>query len=288
MKETSPFAAAIAIARASKSPMERAAAALDPARYGVFCATYASMRVIDDFVDDEFLATSPDARAAGMDQALKTVAAWRDAATAALETGAAPAPDDRFHDTHAALAATHAIAAVDAGPWRRLADAMAKDVRADPMPDWDAFLAYAEGATAAPAAVFIEILALQPGAGGRLVSRLEGPAVERIHNSAVLLYLVHIMRDLKEDAAKGEGLLTLPDALFAEIGVDGATFAATADDASVQTLQAKIARYAERFLLPALAELTALDAALAPADAKILRDLCMPYIERYERFADAV
>lgn len=282
------FEPAIAIARASKSPMERAAAALDPVRYRIFCAAYASMRVIDDFVDDEFLAAPAAARRRQREDALATVAAWRAGATAALATGAAPAAADRFRSTHAALAAVHGLAEIDAGPWRRLADAMAMDVTATPMRDWPAFLAYAEGATAAPAAVFVEILALAPGAHGRLASRLDGPAVERIRNAAVLLYLVHIMRDLAEDAARGSGLLTLPDALFAEFGLDGAGFAAAAavDPGLVAAARRRIATYGERFLLPALAELSALDRALAPGDAGILRGLCAPYIERYERFAD--
>ncbi len=286
MSETGPFDAAIRIARASGSPMERAAAALDPIRYGVFCAAYASMRVIDDFVDDDFLALPADARAEGRAAALATVERWRTAATAALQEGLAPGADDRFLETQTALAAIHAHARLDVDPWRRLAGAMARDVREATMPDWDAFLAYAEGATAAPAAVFIDILALRPGEDGRLASRLEGPAVERIRNSAVLLYLVHIMRDLKEDAAKGAGLLTLPATLFAELGVDSAGFArAAGEDAGlIEAARAKIAEYAERFLLPALAELSLLDALLAPEEARILRGLCEPYIEKYETF----
>jgi phytoene/squalene synthetase len=102
----------------------------------------------------------------------------------------------------------------------------------------------------------------------------------------VLLYLVHIMRDLAEDAAKGAMMLTLPESLFAEMGMDGAAFAANAptDPTLVQSARKCIADYAERFLLPALAELTMLDAALDPADAAILRGLCEPYIERYEKF----
>lgn len=264
--------------------MERAAAALDPDRYGIFCATYASMRVIDDYVDDDVLAGDAAARTAGRERALATVACWRDRAVAALETGAAPPAGDRFRETAMALAETHRLARIDPDPWRRLAAAMATDVAEAAMPDWDAFLAYAEGATAAPAAVFIEILALAPGPDGRLRSRLDGPAVERIRNAAVLLYLVHIMRDLEVDAAKGAGLLTLPATLFAEFDLDAAGFAAAADPALIAKARTRIADFAERFLLPALAELTALDAALAPADARILRALCEPYIARYDAF----
>ena len=283
---TDGFAAVIEIARASRSPMERAASALDRDRYKIFCATYASMRVIDDFVDDDFLAKPVDARTVERASAKATVEAWRTASTAALSCGKAPAVGDPFYLTNGALAETRALAVMDTGPWDRLADAMQRDVAEPKMIDWSDFLDYAEGATAAPAAVFIEILSLQAGADGRLVSQLEGPAVERIRNSAILLYLVHIMRDLAEDAAKGAMMLTLPESLFAEMGITGAGFAASAptDSELVQSVRGRIADYAERFLLPALAELTMLDAALDPADAAILRGLCEPYIERYEKF----
>lgn len=290
MTDDQKFQAAIAVARASKSPMERAAAALDPLRYQIFCATYASMRVIDDYVDDAFLALPPTTRAAERNTARTVVADWRVDATARLTTGGLTEPPRGFNDVMAALEATHAVAKLDPGPWDRLAGAMTRDVEERPMPDWDAFLAYAEGATAAPAAVFIEILALHPGPDGRLESRLDGEAVERIRNSAILLYLVHIMRDLSEDAQQGAGLLTLPATLFAELGTDAAGFAANAatDPALVAKARAAIADYAQRFLLPALAELTMLDSDLGPEDGAILRGLCAPYIARYEKFADSL
>ncbi len=267
--------------------MEKAAAALDPVRYGLFCATYASMRVIDDFVDDEFLAQPAPRRAADRPSARAVVEGWRTGAMAALTTGAAPAKGDRFQATLAALAACHGVAVLDPAPWDKLAGAMQRDIDERPMPDWTAFLDYAEGATAAPAAVFIEILALRPAAGGRLASALEGPAVARIRNAAILLYLVHIMRDLAKDAAKGAVLLTLPESLFQEIGADATSFVAraAAEPALVADVRARVADYAGRFLLPALGELTALDAVLAPGDSAILRGLCEPYIERYETFA---
>ena len=287
MTSADPFDASVRIARASKSPMERAAAGLDPVRYRIFCAAYASMRVIDDFVDDDFLAGAPDVRARERAAAQATVRQWRDAAVAALELGAAPAPDDRFRETQIGLAAIQPLASLDPDPWRRLAGAMSRDVAEAPMADWPAFLDYAEGASAAPAAVFVDILGLTPGPDGRLRSRLPGAAVDRIRNSAILLYLVHIMRDLAADAAKGDVLLTLPATLFQELGHDGEGFAAAVRDDPdlLAAARARIADYAGRFLLPALGELAALDQALDPADAAILRGLCEPYIARYEEFA---
>jgi presqualene diphosphate synthase len=285
--EADPFQAAINIARASKSPMERAAAALDADRYNIFCATYASMRVIDDYVDDDFLAQDADAREAARPEALGVTQAWRAGAVAALADGVAPAPTAQFVETTTALAATHRIAALDPTPWNRLAVAMARDINEAPMPDWPDFLAYAEGATAAPAAVFVETLALRKMGDGRLWTTLDKPAAETIRNSAVLLYLVHIMRDLAEDAAKGAELLTLPDTLFERFGTSRAAFAADAakDSALVDRVRKGVAQYAEQFLEPAQAELMAFAKFLTEDEADILLGLCLPYIEKYERFA---
>ena len=287
MTEADPFQAAIKIARASKSPMERAAAALDADRYNIFCATYASMRVIDDYVDDDFLARDADAREAARPEALGVTQAWRAGAVAALADGVAPAPAAQFVETTTALAATHRIAALDPTPWNRLAVAMARDINEAPMPDWPDFLAYAEGATAAPAAVFVETLALRKMGDGRLWTTLDKPAAETIRNSAILLYLVHIMRDLAEDAAKGAELLTLPDILFQSFGTSRTAFATDAaeDSALVDRVRKGVAKYAEQFLEPAQAELMAFAKFLTEDEADILLGLCLPYIEKYESFA---
>ena len=284
MTEVNAFDHAIHVAKSSRSPMERAAAALDDTRYSIFCATYASMRVIDDFVDDEFLALPK--REAARTNAVETVTFWRDNAIAALVDGVAPSDKDPFQKTHAALAATSHVAIVDPEPWENLSAAMIRDVVEAPMNSWQDFLAYAEGATAAPAAVFIEILALEKQ-NGRLKSTLLGPAVEHIRNSAILLYLVHIMRDLEKDAAKGPHLLTLPEEMFDSLGMTPSTFAATGrtNSALVHQVRNAIADYASNFLMPALGELNTLDEKLSTNDSAILRGLCIPYIEQYERFA---
>jgi phytoene/squalene synthetase len=285
MTEVNAFDHAIHIAKSSRSPMERAAAALDDTRYSIFCATYASMRVIDDFVDDEFLAL-PKREAAARTNAVETVTFWRDNAIAALVDGVVPSDKDPFQKTHVALAATSHVAIVDPGPWENLSAAMIRDVVEAPMKSWQDFLAYAEGATAAPAAVFIEILALEKR-NGRLTSTLHGPAVEHIRNSAILLYLVHIMRDLEKDAAKGPHLLTLPEEMFEALGMTPSIFAAAAstNSALAHRVRSAIADYASNFLMPALGELNTLDEKLSANDSAILRGLCIPYIEQYERFA---
>ena len=287
MTEADPFHAAIKIARASKSPMERAAAALDADRYNIFCATYASMRVIDDYVDDDFLARAADAREASRPEALGVTQAWRAGAVAALADGLVPAPTAQFVETTTALAATHRIAALDPTPWNRLAVAMARDINEVPMPDWPDFLAYAEGATTAPAAVFVDTLALRKMCDGRLWTTLDKPAAETIRNSAVLLYLVHIMRDLAEDAARGAELLTLPDTLFQSFGTSRTAFPTDAakDSALVDRVRKGVAKYAEQFLEPAQAELMAFAKFLTEDEADILLGLCLPYIEKYELFA---
>jgi phytoene synthase len=267
--------------------MERAASALDADRYKIFCATYASMRVIDDYVDDDFLARSASERSVARPEAIGVTQAWRAGAVAALADGTAPAPAARFAETTAALTATHTLAGLDPTPWNRLAGAMTRDINEASMPDWPDFLAYAEGATAAPAAVFVETLALRKMGDGRLWTTLEKPAVETIRNSAVLLYLVHIMRDLAEDAAKGAELLTLPDTLFGAFDTSRTSFAADAanDAALVDRVRKGVAQYAEQFLEPAQAELMGFAKILTEDEADILLGLCLPYIEKYERFA---
>ena len=93
------------------------------------------------------------------------------------------------------------------------------------------------------------------------------------------------MRDLAEDAAKGAMLLTLPDTLFQNLGTDATAFASDPTPALVHAARKEVAGFAEQFLAPAWLELAALDEALAPGDAAVLRGLCEPYIERYETFA---
>jgi hypothetical protein len=95
------------------------------------------------------------------------------------------------------------------------------------------------------------------------------------------------MRDLAEDAAKGAELLTLPDTLFGAFDTSRTSFAADAanDAALVDRVRKGVAQYAEQFLEPAQAELMGFAKILTEDEADILLGLCLPYIEKYERFA---
>lgn len=75
--------------------------------------------------------------------------------------------------------------------------------------------------------------------------------------------------------------------MFETLGMTPSTFAATGrtNSALVHRVRSTIADYASNFLMPALGELNTLDEKLSSNDSAILRGLCIPYIEQYERFA---
>ena len=81
--------------------------------------------------------------------------------------------------------------------------------------------------------------------------------------------------------------MTLPDTLFAEFGTSRNGFASdAANDADlVSRVRKGVAQYAEQFLEPAQAELIEFGKFLTEDEADILLGLCLPYIEKYERFA---
>ena len=86
------------------------------------------------------------------------------------------------------------------------------------MPDWDEFLAYAEGATVAPATIFIYLLGAEPAADG-FTWALPHPPEHYARDLGIFCYLVHILRDLAKDAARSERLITVPDALIRQAGL---------------------------------------------------------------------
>lgn len=192
--------------------------ALSPSKRHLFEAAYATMRVIDDYVDDTFLALTPESRAVERSMARARVDAWRRAAETAV-AGVLPDPTGIEPDDSVllALAQTAIGGNVPPEPWRALADAMVFDIDETPLETWADFEAYCEGATVAPAAVFLFVL----HATGDGPVRAEPGAdllFDQARDMAIFCYLVHIARDFAKDAARGGQLVTIPAAAFVAHG----------------------------------------------------------------------
>ena len=96
---------------------------------------------------------------------------------------------------------------------------MRRDVQEQPLQTWQQFLDYCEGATVAPAEVFIHILGSRDNPD-RLHCELPKPLGHYARDMAVFCYLVHIIRDLPADAQHTDQLLTVPEDLLLQHDLD--------------------------------------------------------------------
>lgn len=221
-----------AIAERNDSTLFHATRLLPRFRQDLFAGAYAAMRVIDDAVDEDFLVRPEQDRHAGRAAMAATVEAWR----RQTAEGAIDGP----LSSSVALGFQATVGCSDLGPepWNGLAAAMTEDVAEADMPDWEAFDRYADGATVAPATVFIYLLACRFSDGHY---RCDLPERPRYYASdlAVFCYLVHILRDLAKDAGSRGRLVTIPRTVLAGFGLDRDTLAdalATGDHAKVDRL----------------------------------------------------
>lgn len=212
------------ITRRSASNFWFVGQALSSRKRKLFEAAYASMRVIDDFVDNEFLALSKEERAVQRDSALSRVDAWLAGAETALQksTPVGTGLPKREALLFTALREASAGTNLPAQPWADLAAAMRFDVNESPLLTWRSFETYCKGASVAPASVFLYVLLARED-GDRLTS-FYGPETiaDFARDMAVFCYLVHIVRDFSRDVIRGGQLLTIPrEAIaIAELTVD--------------------------------------------------------------------
>jgi len=170
-----------------------------------FASTYASMRLVDDFVDNipHRRSLAPEARLA----ADHHIADWLRLVRQAHE--GKPADSSIWH----ALADTFARFDLPLEPWQNLAAAMRSDLATPFFRDWDHLRRYMEGASVAPAVVFMHLVLMRPeGPEGRFVAPWP---YEEVHAAtadlAIFCYWVHILRDVAVDLTLGQdGLIYLP------------------------------------------------------------------------------
>lgn len=183
-------------------------------RYRAFCATYAVMRVVDDYVDD--LLAQPHTES-DRTQALEVVSAWHRLARACL-SGQRPAPEDLVRCNHPRideLAVAFSAAArrfpVPGHLWDDFFAAMRQDLVGQGFRTYDDFLEYAFGAAAAPTTIYLHLIAAERRRGEDSFDAPQDFDMMRCGRSlGCFAYLAHVLRDLREDLTTGEeGLLYL-------------------------------------------------------------------------------
>lgn len=172
-----------------------------------FAAAYASMRLIDDFVDD-----IPGRATLGQDsreRAAAHVDGWLSNVREARAGCADEAPVWR------ALCHTFGRFDLPIEPWQDLAKAMLTDLNVSLFRDWDHLRRYMKGASVAPAVIFMHLVLAKPDSDGVMFS-CPWP-YERVsaatEDLAIFCYWVHILRDAAVDLTVGKsGLVYFPNA----------------------------------------------------------------------------
>lgn len=276
------LAACEAVAARNGSTLFHATRALPRDRRDFFSASYAAMRVIDDAVDEGFLplpAAERRGRRAAMHDAVE---AWRGQTADGVATGAL---DPLLAEGFEAVVRS---ADLGPGPWNGLARALHEDVDEAAMPDWATFDQYAEGATVAPAEIFIYLLAAETTREG-FRYRLRRPAVDYARDLAIFCYLVHILRDLAKDAAVAGRLVTIPATVLADAGLDRDRLGdAVADNRkpALDGLAVPILARAEGFRLRGRARIAELLPQLGARERLALDGLVTVYERLHRQFRD--
>ncbi len=171
-----------------------------------FASTYASMRVVDDAIDEiahraSLAQSARSIAASGVDEWLRNVRRAKDGGTAT-------------EPIWAALTHTFQDFELPITPWENLASAMLEDLRTPSFRDWPQLHHYMQGASVAPAIVFMYLVLMRPDPSDR-VFRTRW-AYDRVHqvteDLAVFCYWVHILRDVATDLTLGgSGLVYIPD-----------------------------------------------------------------------------
>jgi len=284
--DTSPAALAEEITRNSASTLWFVGRFLPLTKRRLFEASYATMRVIDDFVDDDFLNRSADIRENTRVDAEAFVTAWSDQAEAALGQSGTLTPEHPHASIFTALSEAATGADIPYDPWANLARSMIFDVREQTLETWEDFEAYCEGATVAPAAVFLYVLqAVEQGEREGLVAGLTGPQLaDQARDMAIFCYLTHIRRDFAKDAGRGGQLVTVPRNLLAANGLSKEALA-EAPEACVPLLE-EIGRHAELRRIAAREMAGMILPNLAPAERTILDTLLSIYEAMHRNLND--
>lgn len=196
---------------------------LSKPRQNLFAPCYASMRLVDDMVDERFLSLNDVDRKGEKDSYLDRLSAWEEMSVNATEGIYEHSrynfklPENVAGAVFRGLSQTLGRSDLGSEPWTTMATAMRRDVEEKPILTWHDFEEYGWGATVSPTAVFLYILTCKYDGKADLYTGRNGcDLMTQARSIGLFCYLVHIARDLVKDAQKNKQLLTVPQEILKE------------------------------------------------------------------------
>ncbi|MBF0111025.1 MAG: squalene/phytoene synthase family protein [Magnetococcales bacterium] len=214
-----PLDRCLEIAARNRSPLFQVSRLFSREKGGLFLACYAAMRLVDDLVDERFLVErqGEESRAAVVREQVER---WRAQACAAARGDFQAVADSYEPLVFEALNQTAGRSELGEWPWNALALSMMADIAKNTLVTWNDFLTYAEGATVAPATVFVYILSCRHHNDRFTTPWPVAHYRELVREMAVFCYVIHILRDLERDVGRSGQLVTIPEELLRAAGLD--------------------------------------------------------------------
>ena len=130
-------------------------------------------------------------------------------------------------------------------PWTNLAKAMSSDVLSSSFCTWEDLRQYMQGASVAPAVVFMYLVLMRSDQSGIFRTDWQYEQVlSATEDLAVFCYCVHILRDVATDLSLGEsGLIYLPGDEMTRFGVSDADLYEMRDRGRAEEPYCDLARF---------------------------------------------
>lgn len=182
-----------------------AASFWDEDRYGAAKTCYKLMRQIDDLIDNH-KASNQEIAESEKNRFISDVESW--IGHILEHTKNDPNHRDLFETFHRFQ--------IPLWPMDAFAKSMIYDIHHDGFPDLQTFMDYAEGASVAPAAIFVHLCGIRKSGNGYMKPAFDVKDAAR--PCAIFSYLVHIVRDFQKD--NFNNLTYLVDDLVEAKGLD--------------------------------------------------------------------
>ena len=210
----------------------------DPGKYRAFCALYAVMRIVDDRIDE--VLSEKEISEEGKRREEGILEAWHRIVSSCL---AGLPPDDealqgsdcrQIDELLTTFLEALELFPVPASLWENFFHSMRWDLEQRGFGTYAEFVEYAEGASVAPATIYLYLITASRSGEDQAYRPPEGfDLIQCGRDLGLFAYLAHIMRDLSRDLSAGErGLLYLTAEDMAAYGVTEQTLSTDLESGS--------------------------------------------------------